>query len=85
LCTTWAGNEEGKRYYTADEVLSLSRTTMAQKIKILQGRGGDGKSLLGRLRANLYGEGHRFVSPSVFFEPEEFRKQGGRLTALASY
>ena len=84
LCTAWAGNEEGRRYYTADEVLSLSRTTMAQKIKIVQGRGGDGKSLLGRLRANLYGEGHRFVSPSVFFELEEFRKQGGRSTALYS-
>ena len=47
-----------------------------KKILKLWGKGGDGKSLLSALRTGTYGRGHQPMSPSVFEQEEEFRKQG---------
>ena len=51
---------------------------LPQKIIVLQGKGGDGKSIYTLLRSTVFGELHSFVAPACFDIEEEFRKQGGQ-------
>ena len=78
LTTTFAGNADGRFLDMAMEALSFRSCILPQKILILRGPGGDGKSARSHLRSNILGDGHMYMSTSVFELDDEFRKQGGQ-------
>ena len=59
----------------AGEALGLLGLCRAQRCNFVKGAGANSRSMLSDLRANLLGDQHQFVSPSVFEIDEEFRKQ----------
>ena len=84
LTTTFAGNPELRRIELAVESLCFNNVPIPQKLLILRGPGGDGKSLRSHLRQNVFGLLHKYMTPNVFTIDEEFRKQGGQFAnALA--
>ena len=78
LATTFAGNSEGRFLDCCMEALPFYGMPLPQKIIILRGPGGDGKSARSHLRHNVFGGAHRYMSTSVFEVDEEFRRQGGQ-------
>ena len=76
LCTSFAGNPEGRRMDMAAEALVWYDVPSPQIGLIMTGDGGNAKSAKAALRANVLGEHHHFVSSDVLQVPEEFRKQG---------
>lgn len=76
LATVYAGNPEVRRINLALESLVWFGKELPQKMIIVRGNGGDGKSAYSTLRSSVFGENHYFVGPSVFEQEEEFRKQG---------
>ena len=76
LCTTYAGRDDAREIDENMEVLALDGLPLPHNMMVVLGQGQNGKSAKSKLRANVFGKSHRFVSPSVFHENEEFRKQG---------
>ena len=76
LCTSFAGNPEGRRMDMAAEALVWYDEPSPQVGLIMTGDGGNAKSAKAILRANVMGTLHHFVSSDVLQVPEEFRKQG---------
>lgn len=74
----FAKNEEGLKLILASLVLALRNAEQPDKLILLLGSGGDGKSLLvNRLLANVFGTAFAQCPASVLQKDEEFRKQGG--------
>ena len=76
LSTIYAGNPDSRRINMALESLVWYGYEMPQKMVILKGNGGDGKSALGCLRNAVFSNTHQYISPSIFQVREEFRIQG---------
>jgi hypothetical protein len=78
LATTFAGNSDGLLLDMCMEALSVGSGPLPQKMIVMQGPGGDGKSLRSILRHNVFAGMHKFMTPNVFEQDDEFRKQGGQ-------
>ena len=76
LCTSFAGNVEGRRMDMALESLVWYNEILPQLALLFTGDGGNAKSAKAVLRANVMGAHHAFVSGDCFQTPDEFRKQG---------
>ena len=76
VATIYAGNSEVRQVSLALESLVSFGIEQPQKIVVLRGFGGDGKSAYSSLRSNIFSDTHQYMSPSVFEVDEEFRKQG---------
>lgn len=76
LATTFASHPAARLIDLSMEALCLYGIAMPHKIVILCGPGGDGKSLRSMLRANVFGTGHKFMSPQALQKEDEFRVQG---------
>ena len=76
LCTSFAGNPEGRRMDLASEAFVYYNLPSPQVALLFTGDGGNSKSAKAVLRANCFGSHHHFVSSGVLQVPEEFRKQG---------
>jgi hypothetical protein len=76
LVLCWANNEESWKVDTAYESLAWMNQLIPPVANLLYGDGGNSKSARTLLRANVWGDHHKTISPTVFQVPEEFRKQG---------
>ena len=76
LCTTFAGNPEGRNIDMAGVAMILYNVVVPQIAEVLIGDGSNAKSALAVLRSNVLGKHHAFVSSEVLQRPDEFRKQG---------
>lgn len=76
LTAIYAGNDDVRRVNLAMESLVWHAVELPQKMIILRGKGGDGKSAYTALRNNVFADTHKYVSPSVFDKDDEFRRQG---------
>eukprot|EP00973_Karenia_brevis_P004436 608591-Karenia_brevis.AAC.1 len=75
LTTAFAGNPEGRLIATANDLLGLLELQTIPVVVFHRGVGGNSKSIISDLRHNTYGGTHKFVSPTVFENEEEQRKQ----------
>ena len=75
---SFAGNCEARLMNDCHELTGILGCNYTRFVLFLTGFGSNSKSLLAALRANIAGDSHKFVSPTVFETPEEFRKQGGQ-------
>ena len=75
LCTSFAGNAEGRKMDLAQESLVWYDEVMPQLSIIFTGDGGNSKSAKAIIRANVLAAHHKFVSSEVLQVPDEFRKQ----------
>ena len=76
LCTSFAGNAEGRKMDLASEAFVFYNMPSPQVALLFKGDGGNSKSAKAVLRANCFWGHHHFVSSEVLQVPEEFRKQG---------
>ena len=76
LTTTFAGNDAGRFLDAAMEALCYFGIPLPQKMIMLIGNGGDGKSARTILRSNVMGDMHAVISPEVFQKSDEMRIQG---------
>jgi hypothetical protein len=78
LTTCVAGNTEALFLEMAIESLALFGKPLPHHLVFYYGSGGNSKGARSKLRANTFGSGHAWVSPSVFDMAlrDEFRKQG---------
>ena len=77
--TTFAGSPGGRAVCISAEALALYGKPFPHVIIVLQGTGKDGKGSLAILRANVFGESHRFVSADCLQVDQEWRRQGCQL------
>lgn len=84
LTTTNAGNVDGKLLDASMEALASYNIPVPQKMLIMRGKGGDGKSARSHLRHVVFAGSDQYMSPSVFEIDQEFRRHGGQFRMLAA-
>ena len=76
LAATFAGNEDARIIDMSMEALAVHNAAISQKPVVERDHGGGGKSTRSILRANVLGDGHKFVPPVALCDGEEFQTQG---------
>ena len=79
LSSCFYGNQPMLQLYFMLEALAVHSVNIKAML-FFQDDGNKGKSALTTLRASVWGQSHTVADPSIFFAPEEMRKQGIDLT-----